>query len=302
MTDKINLVGEGPKGHNVTITLETEPAKRIAGYLIGNRVCTSCMSTLPPFGCECESPTPPNYVKLSEEGSKRGRSLLIVGAGPSLEANAPAAFATHSGDVWCANSALNWCVEHGYRATHGIAIDASHRMFDQVWTDPPDVTYYLATTVNPGLTGRILGAGREVIQFHSARGAPDEFTLYPLLYPLMFIAGRGLNVVNRAVEMALWMGYAKIKLLGVDHAYAGDQMYADGRGAREGDVFCRGTIDGREWVTNPDMLYCAVELVRMRHEFGRSRVSFVGDVLPKALQDKSPSFLKRCIDWEPRVA
>lgn len=304
MADTVNLQGTGPKGHNVTIKLATEPAGRVSGFLVGNRICTSCVSTLPPFGCECDAPQAMPYIGLDREESKRGRSLIICGAGPSLAKNSGPTFATHSGDVWATNSALNWCVGNGYRdrITYGVAIDASARMFNDVWADPPEVEYLIATSVNPGLTAHLLRNGRRVTQWHSVRGAPDEFELYQLIYPPMFIAGRGLNVVNRSLMLALWLGYSKVKLLGCDHAYStGKQRYADGRGALAGDVFTRGVIDGREWVTNPDMLFCATELVRIRNEYGRSRVSFVGDVLPRALQDKPEAFLSRCIDWKERT-
>lgn len=296
----MDLTGQG-EGGGVTIKLETEPAHHISGFIFGNRLCTKCVSVLPPFGCECDEPSPIPYIGLDAEGTKRGKSLLICGAGPSLSENASHTFATHVGDVWAANSALNWCLDNGYPVTHGLAIDASQRMFGEVWTDPPAMDYILATSVNPGLTSRILKAGGRVTQFHSVRAAPDEFQLYQSIYPPMFIAGRGLNVVNRATELAAWLGYARIKLLGVDHAYTGGMRYADGRGPGDGDCITRLNLDGREWVTNPDMLYCATSLVNFRNEIGRTRLRFVGDVLPKALQDKSQEFLeKRVIGWAPK--
>ena len=300
MSESVGLTGRDEAGGGVTIKLETVPERNTLGFILANRMCATCRNILPPFGCACPNPVALDHVPLSAEGSKRGKSLLIAGAGPSL-ATLGHEFATHSGEVWATNSALAWCLSKGYRVDRAVAIDASPRMVTEVWPDPWPGEYLLATSVNPVLTAHLLAAGASVTQFHSARsGSGDEFNLYRTLYPPTFIAGRGLNVVNRAAELAAWLGYARIKLVGIDHAYANGRRYADGRGPRDGDVLATLDLDGRKWVSNPDMLYCAIALVHLRNEIGRSRLKFCGDVLPKALQDKTDSFLaERVMDWEP---
>lgn len=283
------------------IQLKTEPDHRIAGFLVGNSLCLGCGLPPKPYGCDCEKPHRIPVVGVDARDSKRGKALAICGAGPSLKAEAYR-LREHKGDVWGANTALNYLVEQELPVTHGIAIDPSDRMFGKVWPDPPDVPYYLATTVNPGLTGHLLGHGRSVTQFHSLRGAPDEFNLYQLLYDWTPVCSNGLNVINRALDLAGFLGYSKIRLYGCDHSLAADDvMYADGREVEEPQHVLTGTVDGREWRTLPDMLLAATALVRVRNKLGRMRVSFVGDVLPYALQNKPEAFLRSCIDWKARA-
>jgi hypothetical protein len=233
------------------------------------------------------------------EDSRKGETVLICGAGPSLKGVGDV-LRSHDGEVWGCNSALNYLVEHGHRVTHGVAIDASTRMFGEVWPDPPDVHYIIATSVNPGLTDHLWKAGRQITQFHSLRVCDDETALYGLLYPKTALTGHGLNVVNRALDLAGWLGF-HVKIIGADSALAEDgHMYADGRGLYEGDWTLNGEFDGRVWHTKADMLMSAVELVRHRNRLGKDRVEFIGDVLPRALQDKPEEFLYRCIDWVPK--
>ena len=53
-----------------------------------------------------------------------------------------------------------------------------------------------------------------------------------------------------------------------------------------------GEIDGRVWVSKPDLLISAVWLEKMRRNMP-DRLVFVGDTLPVALRDKSDTFLMR---------
>ena len=296
---RIELEGNDTEGNYQSIVLQTEPAKHIPGFIFANSFCRACGCAPRPLGCECAEPSHIPVFPWDAEDSKRGESLLICGAGPSLSGVGDA-LDGHDGDVWACNSALNYMVEHGHRVTHGLAIDASTRMFGEVWTDPPDVEYILATTVNPGLTAHILNAGRPVTFFHSMRCVDDEVELYGLLYPKTALTGHGLNVVNRALDLAGWLGY-DVKIIGADSALGSDSsMYAGGRAKRDADWGLVGEIDGRRWQTKPDMLMSAVELVRHRSRLGHDRVEFLGDVLPRALQDKPEEFLNRCIEWTPK--
>lgn len=298
----VDLQGQDTEGNWQSIVLQTEPAKHVPGMIFANSFCRACGCAPHPLGCECAEPAHVPVFPWDSEDSKRGESLLICGAGPSL-AGVGDVLARHDGDVWACNAALNYMVEHGHRVTHGVAIDPSARMFGEVWKDPPEVDYILATTVNPGLTDHLLKAGRPVTFFHSMRALPDkeyEVQLYGLLYPKTALTGHGLNVVNRALDLAGWLGY-NVKIIGADSALGSDgAMYAGGREKRAGDWGLVGEFDGRRWQTKPDMLMSAAELVRHRNRLGHDRVEFLGDTLPRALQDKSEEFLNRCIEWEPR--
>jgi hypothetical protein len=295
--DTVMLEAEDANGLNQQVVLITQPSHHIPGFIFGNSLCRRCRCAPAPLGCECPEPDHLPVFPWSDEGSRAGEDVLICGAGPSL-AEVGAALEDHDGEVWGCNSALNYLVEHSHRVTHGVAIDPSTRMFGEVWKDPPAVDYILATTVNPGLTDHVHDAGHGITQFHSMRVCPDEVELYGLLYPKTVLTGHGLNVVNRALDLAGWLGF-HVKIIGADSALVDGQMYADGRGMYEGDWTLEGTFDGRLWRTKADMLMSAVELVRHRNRLGADRVEFLGDTLPRALQDKPDEFLTRCIDWIP---
>jgi hypothetical protein len=317
---EIALSDRDPQGKvRQEIVLKTEPEENISGFIVGNSLCRSCgglrlwggigvetatklldaFAPLEPCTCEVSGQIP-----VVRADSKTNVDLIICGAGPSLRTAVPR-LKRHKGDVWGCNSALNWLVEHNRKATHGVAIDPSTRMWMDdadgrpgVWIDPPDVGYLIATTTNPGLATHLLAHDRNVEMFHSMRGSEYEMALYPVLYPDTALAIYGLNVTNRAIDLAVYMGYRHIAMAGCDCALGSDRtMYADGRKLLDEDVRLQGKIDGRMWYTKPDMLMSGVELVRRQRSLGPTRLEFIGDTLPRALQKKPDEFLTRCIDW-----
>lgn len=296
---QVALVGKDTAGLDQNVVLVSQPSQHIPGFIFGNSLCRRCGCPPNPLGCTCSEPVHIPVYPMSAEGSREADSVLICGAGPSL--HDVAGVAADYTEVWAANSALMWMTERGVRVTHGVAIDPSTHMFGKVWQDPPDVQYLLATTVNPGLTDHLWQHGRAMTFFHSLRGLDsDETTLYGVLYPKTVLTGHGLNVCNRALDLAGWLGFGRIGLIGADCALSPDgTMYADGRGVYSDDWGVVGEFDERKWHTKADMLMSAVEFVRHRNRLGADRVTFIGDTLPKALQDKSEEFLKRCIDWAP---
>jgi len=177
-------------------------------------------------------------------------------------------------------------------------------MFGTVWKEPPATDYYLATTVNPGLVWHLEAHGWRIRYWHSLRGGDDEPYLYRLLYPDTCLAGRGLNVVNRALDLAGFLGFTKIYIAGADNALGPDRtMYADGGKLPDGEIWLSGEIDGKIFQTKADMLMSATELVRVKRDFklAGKRVVLLGNTLPKALDGKSEAFLQRVIkfsSWE----
>ena len=145
-----------------------------------------------------------------------------------------------------------------------------------------------------------------------------EEWLYHTLYEPTVVTGSGLNSTTRAIDLARFMGAKEIILLGADcaikvnkprppKAFVGSsahrawlkehtEMHADGSDPlRSGAtaVTLEGEIDGRVWLSKPDMLITAVHLERLRRELGRKTLRIIGDTLPNALQTKDEAFLKR---------
>ena len=138
------------------------------------------------------------------------------------------------------------------------------------------------------------GGPCEVQLFHSACGLPNELQLYGELFAPADCMTGGYNVVNRALALAKYMGAVGMILAGVDSGWRpGSAFYADGTDNRPGvDMSDHGVVDGREWMTRPDMLASAVALARFAKQ---NPVEFIGDVLPAKLVKKDEAFLKQCV-------
>lgn len=144
-----------------------------------------------------------------------------------------------------------------------------------------------------------------------------EDWLYASHYPSTVRAGAGLNAVNRALDVAAFMGFERITILGADCALRVHRpcppgvvanspehlkwlreatvMHADGGhalAASASAMTLSGVIDGRTWVTKPDMAVSAVHLVTQARALG-DKVRCIGDTLPNAIWDKPDSFLRR---------
>jgi hypothetical protein len=271
--------------------------------------------------------------RVAEEGSASGQTLVLCGAGPSL-ADEAAEWCPKGDQVWGCNSALTWLADNGHNPTHGFTVDQTPAMVRE-WWHAPDVEYLLASSAHPNLTEHLLAAGRRLTWFHNYVGITDkppvewetdegervvlpyEDWLYWYLYPSTIRAGSGLNSVNRALDVAGFMGFGRIIVLGADcalrctapppdGALPGDPahtawleehtvMHADGGTALASGataVTMSGEIDGRRWESKPDMLVSAVWLV-MQARNSHGVIEFKGDTLPVALADKPLEYLRR---------
>jgi len=307
MTDSMVLRDERMKQR---IELNTEPEENIPGFILGNALCPVCQKPTPvnefvarftPNPCECDPPTIAGRHPVVRYNEAKGQQIVICGAGPSLNQFRPF-IEKFKGEIWGTNRALNYLHGWGVTKAKGVAIDPSTRLFGEVWTPPPETEYLLATSVNPGLVWAIEALGYPIRYFHSYRGVADEVALYQTLYPPTALASFGLNVPNRAVDVAEFMGFRRIYLAGCDLALGeNDKFYAGGEeGHNKDDVTLEGSVDGKHFFrTKTDMLMSAVELARKRRRLKTQgvKLTFLGNTLPRALQNQPESVLRRVIDW-----
>lgn len=303
---------------NQRIQLVSPVMTNIPGYILDNSRCTACRgiqttassdrravqamldmlkgmagaTTVNLTACGCDKPT---LTPVVTKDMYKGKTVCICGSGPSLRRSARRIKRGEFDHVWGCNDALIWLHANGYNVTHGVGIDQSPDLYTHCWADPPDVPYLLATSVDPKLCDHLRAHGRKFTYFHSFIGFADEYHLYSLLYPFTVIAGEGLNVVNRAIGVAEFMGYDKVYVAGADCAFGpGDTFHV--HGDKVEGIVLRGSFDGRNWATKPDMLVSAISLVETQRRMG-SRLQMLGNVLPKALRHKDRDFLDRCIRW-----
>jgi hypothetical protein len=314
-----------------TITLKNPVSHHFAAFIFGNATI-------------CES--------VVTENEALGQTLVICGAGPTLNETA-AKFCPRGDQVWGCNSAVTWLVEHGHKVTHAFTVDQTAHMVAE-WASAPDVEYLVASTVHPHLVPYLTAKGRQVRFFHNyvgVAGGPVSYSvcqscqamgdstdtackqcgatdldanttsyedwLYSTLYPATIRTGSGLNATTRAIDLALFMGFKKIYLLGADCCLKVNKpmpagtvngsaehtkwltddvvMHADGGSAlasQASSVTLEGVIDGRHWLTKPDMMITAIWLRSMKKALG-SRLSIIGDTLPRAILNKPDEFVER---------
>ncbi len=290
--------------------------------------------------------------RVLEPNSHEGKTVVICGAGPTL-CDTAAKFCPRGDEVWGCNSAAVWLYENGHKVTHGFTVDQTAHMLEE-WATTPPLDYYIASTCNPNLGKMLMDAGRVVTYFHNyagIEGGPVSYAvcgscnqmtdadmpacphcgstdldsntvgyedwLYATLYPSTVRAGSGLNATTRAIDVALYMGFSKIYVLGADCAMKvlkprpkdapqGSPayikwltedvvMHADGGHALASDassMTLEGEIDGRYWLTKPDMAITARYLRDMKLVLG-SRISIVGDTLVRVLINKDDKFCDR---------
>ena len=285
--------------------------------------------------------------KVVQACSGHHKTLVICGAGPSLRDHADDYCMGQYDHVWGCNSAATWLYDNGYKVTHAMTVDQQSHMIEE-WYSAPDIEYLLASTVHPHLSKYLKDMGRSLTYFHNFVGVegPDvaicecghfsenhgpngclqcecrdldesvmsyEHWLYSLFYDSTVVCGAGLNTATRAIDLAGFMGYDEIKVLGADCAIRlkrpkpnvpfgtpeymkwleeGTEMHADGGSAVASEatpVTLTGTIDGRHWETKPDLIISAVWLVKMTQAI--KQLELVGDTLPNALMDKDDDFL-----------
>jgi hypothetical protein len=270
--------------------------------------------------------------RVAEMDSAKGQHIVICGAGPSLREHAAEYCETadqvwgcNSALVWLHENGHR--VTHGFTVDQTphmleewystpdveylLATSCHHHLTELLEKAGRRITFF----------HNYVGLRKKPVQMPDPEGGPDivmpyEDWLYMAIYPETVKVGSGLNAVTRAWDLAYFMGASKITILGADCALKikrkppdapegspahmkwlreDTEMHADGGNALASgatQVTVEGEIDGRFWVTKPDMMISAVWMVRMARHFGDT-VELVGDTLPNALKDKDEEYLDR---------
>ena len=275
-----------------TIQMLNDVHELIPGFVLSNaRYSARGRGILAKVGIELSGDEPD--LPVVQANARYGRQVVICGAGPSLTP-ALAAIRRFRGDIWACNGALPHLIEEGVPVTHGCAIDQTPSMYEERWHPmPTGVAYYLATSCHPLLFEAVLEVTHDVTMFHSFIGFEGEQAACGNLYSATVWVGEGYNVVNRMLQIALYMGYARICIAGADCALGPrDALHFDGQPTFKTEYghIVEAVIDGRLWRTHPDMSMSAVDLIRQKRAWP-GRVELWGDTLPNALRTKSAAYL-----------
>ena len=153
-----------------------------------------------------------------------------MGGGPSL-ADTEQELADLSFDpsvkIVTVNGAYRWCIDHHFRPSAQVVIDA--RSFNAKFLDPPvpECRYFLASQCHPDTWAAIKGRPNVGI-FHSC-SATNE-VLKPVLdayyrYQWFPVSG-GSTVTTRTIGLLRMLGYLRFDLFGVDSCWMGNKSHA----------------------------------------------------------------------------
>jgi hypothetical protein len=227
--------------------------------------------------------------------------VIVAGSGPTLtdpEVLADIrAWVDKGAIIFACKAAIKILYDAGFTVDYAVSMDpGAHIAAPNKIYKAPGTTHIIASSSDPELFEYL--KDEKVMIFHSATGYKDEVKLYNELFETSTCMGGGYNVVNRAVSAAFFMGAGKIVLAGTDCGWRKDQeMYADGPAHRAGvDMSDHGIVDGREWMTRPDMLASGVALAKLAKK-REGDIVFLGDTLPSKLVLKDDAFLDTCASF-----
>jgi len=228
---------------------------------------------------------------------EKGNLTVVAGSGPTLKdpevlAQLDALLARGAKLIAC-KQAIKFLHDKGYKIDYAVSMDpGAHIAQPGKIFKAPGVKHIIATSSDPALFSYL--KDEEVILFNSACGLKNELDLYAQLFDNGVCMGGGFNVVNRAVSLAIYMGFDEVHLIGVDGGWKdGERFYVDGTGATVKKVTMTAELGGQKWYTAPDMLASGVALARL-YKANPGKIFFIGDTLPQYFKDKDEQFLDDC--------
>lgn len=148
-------------------------------------------------------------LPLIEKQEPNGRSIAIVGGGPSVVDYVDDLRGYD--DIWCVNGALDWLGEHGIIPSGYVVIDPEPIIAGMFLQNPPiETTYYVGSVCHPSTFDAL--KDRNVVLFHPLM---DDM---PLVDNKAVIGG-GPTVLTRAPQLAFNRGYRDVHLYGADSSY-----------------------------------------------------------------------------------
>ena len=148
---------------------------------------------------------------------------------------------------------------------------------------PPAAPSLPAAWVHPHLIPDLAARGAtDIGMFNNVIGVGDNELKMDAAYPETIVAGMGLNVVNRLIQVGDYMGYDRIDVFGADCALGEDgAWHMDGSTGDKRQILTA-TINGRKWATFFDMAYSAGALGWQKRVL-RNRLRIIGNTMPAAI-------------------
>jgi hypothetical protein len=155
--------------------------------------------------------------------------VALVGSGPSLNNTVEELRDLMLGGakIVTTNGALQWCLDHNFRPSATVVLDARPSTARFVAPEVPGCLHYVASQCHPDVWATVARRERVAIWHAAAEEGPATAILddYYGKGRWMPVPG-GSTVASRALLLLRQAGYTRFHLFGVDSCWLGDQHHA----------------------------------------------------------------------------
>lgn len=192
--------------------------------------------------------------RLSDNVAPHDRLASLVCFGPSLKQS----YQLLHGDVFCVGAAHSFLIDHGIIPIASIDCDPRSRVVDQLGTPHPEVSYWLASCINPAYIKKLDGC--DVALFHLHNGDNSANFVWDIEPDAWLLNGGG-SVGLRAISLLYAQGYRRFEIHGMDSSYADDKEYAGDHTGPEKKNIIRVRCRKRWFKTNPQLIDYARQFI-----------------------------------------
>ena len=167
----------------------------------------------------------PSLLRL--KGKYRGGKCLIVGGGPSAEADLKKIrrMKKRGAVILAPNKSHDWLISKGIVPDYGVMIDPKPWVIDYQ-TPHPKVKYLLGSTLDPKAWEKF--SKKQTYMWHPSGGVGEyEMLTEEFPYPAEWVCIPGPSLVGlRCLYIAILLGLDEIHLVGFDSSYTDGKLYA----------------------------------------------------------------------------
>ena len=223
---------------------------------------------------------------------------MVLGSGASLDDHIEDVN-NFAGPIFCSPSQLNILAFHDIRQTFVVSVDAAEVVAEQIGNRED---YAAVLLTHPGVSPLAIEAWKGLKRYFNVDAGTGGSTMtaaYPWIRKSFPLFG---SVSNMGVQIAAWMGYSPIFLVGVDYCFCGGKTRATNynrRGPYWYDSIPAPSIDSTSEGTTPEMRFYVLLLLCL-WKLHRLNLCVIGDgalegILPSEATEYDP------IQFDPLV-
>jgi hypothetical protein len=213
------------------------------------------------------------YGRLRDDIPPHDRLASLACFGPSLKQTYPFL----KGDIYCVGAAHAFLIDQGIYPIASIDCDPRARVVEQLGKPHREVSYWLASCVNPAYIKKL--EGYDVTLFHLHNGEASANFIWDREPDAWLLNGGG-SVGLRAISLLYAQGYRRFEIHGMDSSYEGEQEYAGAHTGPEKKSIFRVMCRDRWFRTNPQLIDYARQFLSDRPKlWPNAEIRLYGDGL-----------------------